>query len=62
MESKPGMSITEAVKWVEKIPQDDEIGPEQEAWLKDSDNIIQEAISVYRAQFLSVCFLRPPPF
>ncbi|KAJ7756960.1 hypothetical protein B0H16DRAFT_1885687 [Mycena metata] len=43
------MSITEAMKWVEKIPQDDEVGPEQEAWLKDNDNIIQEAISVYRA-------------
>lgn len=49
------MNITEAMEWVEKLPpQDEELEPEQEAWLEDNDDIIQEAISVYRAQFLSV--------
>ncbi|KAJ7028731.1 hypothetical protein C8F04DRAFT_1237389 [Mycena alexandri] len=52
MESTSGMNITEAMEWVEKLPpQDEELEPEQEAWLADNDDIIQEAISVYRAHF-----------
>ncbi|KAJ7756957.1 hypothetical protein B0H16DRAFT_1537541, partial [Mycena metata] len=52
MVSTSGMSLTEAIEWVEQIPsRGDEVGPEQEAWLKDNDDIIQEAISVFRAHF-----------